>query len=123
MALCLLRHLARRDPYPGERRGVSGRSILGAVWVDDFGLAQFVRRHQRYGGLKGRCLICLEYLPAARLNRDYWISLCWQLAIHLAEEKHQDVSQSIEYGGFKTDTLGVSLCATEDKLAKILAGL
>jgi len=29
MALCLLRHLARRDPYPGERRGASGRSILG----------------------------------------------------------------------------------------------
>ena len=86
-------------------------------------MAQFVPRHQRCGGLKGCCPICLEYLPAARLNRDDWISLCGQLAIHLAQEKHQDVSQSIEYGGFKIDTLGGSLCATEDKLGKILAGL
>jgi hypothetical protein len=123
LALCLLRHLARRDPHPGERRGASGRTVLGAVWVDDFGLAQFVRRHQRCQGLKGACSICLEYIAAARLNREYWISLCDQLAIHLADDKHQDLAQTLEYGGFRIDTLEGVLSATQDKLSKLLAGL
>lgn len=123
MALCLLRHLARRDPYRGERRGASGRTILGVVWVDDFGLAQFVRPHARCAGLKGQCPVCQESIPAARMNREYWVSLCGQLAIHLADDKHQELDQNMEYGGFRVDTWAGLLSATADKLLKILVGL
>ena len=78
MALCLLRHPARRDPFPGERRGATARRMLGAVWVDDFALAQYVRRHRgcsRCAGLARRCPICWEHMLTAQLNDDYWTSL------------------------------------------------
>ena len=123
MALCLLRHLARRDPHRGERRGASARTVLGAVWVDDFGLAQHVTRHPPCAGLQGGCPTCTAHVPAAHLNRDYWRELCRQLGIQFAEDKFQDVAQSLEYGGFTLNSHQGLIHMLLSKLEKLLQGI
>ena len=111
-----LEELKRAGPHVG-RWGQALSLVVASA------LAQFVRRHARCLGLRGGCPVCLEYMPAARLNREYWISLCGQLAVHLADDKHQDLGQSLEYGGFVIETHQGSLTTAPDKLNKILAGL
>ena len=62
-------------------------------------------------------------MPAARLNHEYWISLCGHLAVYLAEDKHQLPWQTMEYGGFLLDTHAGRLAVADGKLPKLLAGI
>ena len=62
-------------------------------------------------------------MPAARLNHEYWISLCGHLAVYLAEDKHQLPWQTMEYGGFLLDTHAGRLAVADGKLPKLLAGV
>jgi hypothetical protein len=102
LVLCLLRHFARRSPAKGERRGASRTSILGAAWVDDLGLCKIVKYHGKCDGLEGGCPVCEEFVEEGRKSQNYFIWLCRQLGIGLAEEKHQWLAQKLEYAGFLT---------------------
>ena len=120
LVLCLLRHLARRNPAKGEKRGASRTSILGAAWVDDLGMCKIVRYHGICEGLEGGCSICGEYVEEGRRSQEYFIWLCKQLGIGLAEEKHQWLAQRLEYAGFLYDTVRGLLLILGPKLEKVV---
>jgi hypothetical protein len=123
VTLCLLRHMALRNPAPGERRGASINTGNGVVWVDDFAFWVVVLAHALCAGLEGGCPICLEHLPHAERLDAEWKALCARLGVPLSADKHQPSSQKPDYAGFVFDTVrGVVLCQP-DKGVKLLACL
>ena len=123
VALCLLRHMALRNPAPGERRGASINTGNGVVWVDDFAFWIVVLAHALCAGLEGGCPVCLEHLPHAERLDAEWQALCARLGVPLSADKHQPSSQKPDYAGFIFDTVrGVVLCQP-DKVVKLLACL
>ena len=121
LALCLLRHMATRNPASGELRGASVRTGNGVVWVDDFCLWTVVPWHPACGGLVGGCGVCLEYLPhSERLDAD-WQELCADLGVPLSAEKHKRSSQRPAYAGFDFDTVRGVVLTQPEKLEKLLS--
>jgi hypothetical protein len=123
IALCLLRHGALRGPFRGERRGASGRSLTGVVWVDDFTFFRTVPPHPSCGGLVGSCPVCHSSLTLAERCDEWWIDLCDQLGVSLNLKKHQRCAQSVEYAGFRFDTLLGRMLVLPEKLVELVAAL
>ena len=123
VALCLLRHMAARNPGSGELRGASVRTGNGVVWVDDFCLWTVVPWHPPCDGLQGGCTTCLQMLPhSERLDAD-WQELCADLGVPLSGEKHKTSSQHPAYAGFDFDTVRGVVLTQPEKLEKLLGCL
>ena len=122
-AMCLLRHMAMRNPAPGERRGTSSRTGNGVVWVDDFVFYKLVQPHAACSGLAGGCPACCACLPQAEEVDEYWVELCGRLGVPLNLDKRQRCGQTVEYAGFLYDTLRGLLLILPDKLVKLLGCL
>ena len=120
IALCLLRHMALRNPASGERRGDSATTGNGVVWVDDFIFHKAVRAHSACSGLEGGCPVCLEHLPQAEAVDAYWVELCRKLGVPLNLDKRQRCRQQVKYAGFLFDTLRGLLLILPEKLLKRL---
>ena len=123
IAMCLLRHMAMRNPAPGERRGTSSRTGNGVVWVDDFVFYKLVQPHAACSGLAGGCPACCACLPQAEEVDEYWVELCGRLGVPLNLDKRQRCGQTVEYAGFLYDTLRGLLLILPDKLVKLLGCL
>ena len=121
VAICLLRHAALRGANAGELRGASLRSLLGVVWVDDFAFYHQVAAHPACGGLADGCPSCMEALAQAEVLDEWWMDLCDQLGVSLNLTKHQRCAQSVEYSGFRFDTLLGRMLTLPDKQASLLA--
>jgi len=91
--------------------------------VDDLGLCKIVKYHGKCGGLEGGCPVCEEFVEEGRKSQNYFIWLCRQLGIGLAEEKHQWLAQKLEYAGFLYDTVRGLLLILDSKLEKVVSCL
>ena len=132
LALCLLRHMARRSfarfeaakracaPQVMSLEDLRTSGTQGVVWVDDFAFCSPVPYHRPCVGMAQGCITCLAALPEARASRRYWHSLCRALGVPLHDGKSQDCGQQPEFAGFMHDTVRGLRLILPKKLEKLL---
>ena len=139
IALCLLRHMARRSSNRFEAAAAVARTssavppaevmsldaspvtgTQGVVWVDDFAFSCRVPYHVPCSGADAGCETCLAALPAAQESRRYWHALCPALGVPLHPGKSQACTQRPEFAGFMHDTVRGLRLILPKKLEKLL---